>query len=71
VLFGPPGCGKTSYLRGLMSRLIRRFDFYYLPVSPFDVLSNPTFVNFWIERADGGIFIPATLQGRSRDLRNR
>ncbi len=22
VLFGPPGCGKTSYLRALMSRLI-------------------------------------------------
>ena len=27
ILFGPPGCGKTSYLRGLMSRLIDKFSF--------------------------------------------
>ncbi len=47
VLFGPPGCGKTSYLRGLMSRLRNELEFYYIPSSAFDVLSNPNFVNFW------------------------
>lgn len=50
ILFGPPGCGKTSYLRGLMSRLIDKFEFYYIPVSAFDVLSSPSFVAFWIEQ---------------------
>jgi len=51
VLHGPPGCGKTSYLRGLMSRLIDRFEFYYLPVSTFHVLTSPHFVSFWLEQA--------------------
>jgi len=37
VLHGPPGCGKTSYLRGLMARLFGKFEFYYIPVSAFDV----------------------------------
>ena len=50
VLHGPPGCGKTSYLRGLMSRLMGRFEFYYLPVSTFDVLTDPRFVTFWLEQ---------------------
>jgi hypothetical protein len=50
VLHGPPGCGKTSYLRGLMSRLLGKFEFYYLPVSSFDVLTSPSFVSFWLEQ---------------------
>jgi len=56
ILFGPPGCGKTSYLRGLMSRLIDKCSFYYIPASAFDVLSNPRFVSFWIDEkyAAGG-----------------
>jgi len=40
VLHGPPGCGKTSYLLGLMARLVGKFEFYYIPVSAFDVLSS-------------------------------
>ena len=54
ILFGPPGCGKTLYLRGLMSRLIGKFEFYYIPVSALDVLSNPSFVAFWIEQKGDG-----------------
>ena len=49
ILFGPPGCGKTSYLRGLMSRLIDKWAFYYIPASAFDVLTSPRFVSFWLE----------------------
>ena len=52
ILFGPPGCGKTSYLRGLMARLIDRFTFYYLPTSAFDVLSSPNFVRFWLDQKE-------------------
>ena len=32
----------------MMSRLIGRFEFYYIPVSAFGVLSSPSLVNFWV-----------------------
>jgi hypothetical protein len=50
ILFGPPGAGKTTYLRILMARFIDRFVFYYLPLSSFEVLSAPHFVGFWLEQ---------------------
>jgi len=48
ILFGPPGAGKTTYLRMLMARFNKRFVFYYLPLSSFELLSDPQFVNFWM-----------------------
>jgi hypothetical protein len=50
ILFGPPGVGKTSYLKMLMARFIDRFLFYYLPLSSFEVLSAPHFVGFWLDQ---------------------
>ena len=50
ILFGPPGVGKTSYLKMLMARFIDRFAFYYLPLSSFDLLSDPQFVGFWLDQ---------------------
>jgi hypothetical protein len=50
ILFGPPGVGKTSYLKMLMARFIDRFAFYYLPLSSFGLLSDPQFVGFWLEQ---------------------
>jgi hypothetical protein len=50
IFFGPPGVGKTSYLKMLMSRFSDRFVFYYLPISSFDVLSAPQFVSFWLNQ---------------------
>jgi hypothetical protein len=50
ILFGPPGAGKTTYLRMLMARFINRFVFYYLPLSSFEVLSAPQFVDFWLSQ---------------------
>jgi hypothetical protein len=54
VLYGPPCCGKTSFLRGLMSRFLGTFEFYYIPVSAFDVLASPGFVTFWISQKEDG-----------------
>jgi len=51
VLFGPPGCGKTTYLRALMGQMIEHFVFYYLPISEFEVLSSPRFVSFWLKES--------------------
>ena len=48
ILHGPPGTGKTSFLRALMSRLIGQAVFFYVPVSEAEMLSSPRFVNFWI-----------------------
>jgi hypothetical protein len=50
ILFGPPGVGKTSYLKMLMARFIDRFVFYYLPISSFEILSAPHFVGFWLDQ---------------------
>jgi hypothetical protein len=50
ILFGPPGVGKTSYLKMLMARFIDRFVFYYLPISAFEILSAPHFVGFWLDQ---------------------
>jgi SpoVK/Ycf46/Vps4 family AAA+-type ATPase len=50
IFHGPPGCGKTSYLRALMARLLNQAVFYFLPVSEAAMLSNPRFVGFWIEQ---------------------
>ena len=50
ILYGPPGCGKTSYLRALMARLLDKAVFYYVPVSEVEMLSHPRFVGFWVEQ---------------------
>ena len=51
IFHGPPGCGKTSYLRALMARLLDKAVFYFIPVSEAEMLSNPRFVSFWINEA--------------------
>lgn len=48
IFFGPPGVGKTTYLKTLMARFAGKFVFYYLPISSFDALSAPQFVAFWL-----------------------
>ena len=50
LVFGPPGVGKTQWLKSLMMRFNDRFVCYYLPLSSFDVLASPSFVSFWLEQ---------------------
>jgi hypothetical protein len=50
ILFGPSGTGKTTYLKMLMAPFIKRFTFFYLPISSFDLLSAPHFVGFWLHQ---------------------
>jgi SpoVK/Ycf46/Vps4 family AAA+-type ATPase len=50
ILFGPPGTGKTSYLRALMARLLNQAVFYFVPLSEAEMLSSPRFVGFWAQQ---------------------
>ena len=50
ILHGPPGTGKTSFLRALMNRLLGQSVFYYVPTSEAEMLSSPRFVNFWVSQ---------------------
>jgi hypothetical protein len=48
ILQGPPGVGKTSYLRYLLRMLRRSHRFYYLPVTVYPVLASPGSAKFWV-----------------------
>lgn len=50
LLEGPPGTGKTSYLRHLMGELTSTHRFYFIPNGSLSVLSNPEFVGFWADQ---------------------
>jgi hypothetical protein len=47
IFEGPPGTGKTSFLRHLMGRLKESHRFYFIPPAATSVLSNPQFIPFW------------------------
>lgn len=50
ILEGPPGTGKTSYLRHLMGVLRGSHRFYFIPASTLQVLSDPNFIGFWADQ---------------------
>ena len=50
IFYGEPGCGKTYFLRALSARLLDRAVFYIIPLSEVELLSNPSFVAFWMEQ---------------------
>lgn len=50
ILEGPPGTGKTSYLRHLMGMLRESHRFYFIPASTLRVLSDPNFIGFWADQ---------------------
>lgn len=49
---GPPGTGKTSYLRMLMAKLSATHRFYYLPPSSLGSLVQSEFVDFWVDEIE-------------------
>ena len=52
IFRGEPGTGKTSFIRHLISKLIRTHRFYYLPVRDYAMLAAPTMVDFWMREND-------------------
>jgi hypothetical protein len=47
LLEGPPGTGKTSFLRQLIHRMRETHRFYFVPPANVGLLSNPEFIGFW------------------------
>ena len=50
ILEGEPGTGKTTYLRHLVSELARSHQIYFLPLPAFGLLTDPSMVEFWLNR---------------------
>ncbi len=48
ILQGPPGTGKTTFLRWLIANSGKEVDFYFLPATCIDLLSNPNMTHFWL-----------------------
>ncbi|MGF1656943.1 MAG: AAA family ATPase [Verrucomicrobiales bacterium] len=49
LLEGPPGTGKTHYLRHLMACLKQSHRFYFVPSCNLNVLRDSEFVDFWAD----------------------
>jgi len=49
LLQGPPGTGKTTFLRWLIGEAQQEADFYFVPVTCIDLLSNPNLTDFWLK----------------------
>lgn len=44
---GPPGCGKSSYIRTLINMTAATHRWYFIPPHDISILSDAAFVGFW------------------------
>lgn len=47
ILEGPPGTGKTSFIRYAMEALKETHRFYFIPPATSNLLSDPALIKFW------------------------
>lgn len=47
VFYGPPGCGKTNYIKNLIMNCEE--DVIYVPPSMVNIISEPSFVSFMLQ----------------------
>ena len=50
IFHGPPGCGKTYFLRTVAARMVEKAAIYVVPLSEVELLSSPCYVKFWVEQ---------------------
>jgi len=50
IFEGPPGTGKTCYLRHLMGTLKESHRFYFIPTTMTGILSRSDFIGFWTDQ---------------------
>ena len=51
ILEGPPGTGKTTFLRHLLCMLEDTHRFYFIAPANLNFLSRPDFIDFWTNQA--------------------
>jgi len=78
ILSGPPGTGKTSWLKNLTIELRNDFRFFFVPPASVSILSSPSFIDFWNgqkEEANGKklcmVLEDAEIAVAPRDIHNQ
>jgi hypothetical protein len=50
ILEGPPGCGKTYFIRNLVARHAGTHRFYFMTPDDIGLLGSPEFIGFWSDQ---------------------
>ena len=55
VFYGPPGCGKTNYIKNLITHCDE--DVIYVPPSMVNIIAEPSFVSFMLQNQGNTIIV--------------